>query len=88
MLFKEITSEEFAEIRAKEAAEESYRLGRSEGLELGRSEGIEAGREEGIANLIAAYKEFALPREQILARLIEKYPMDEDEAQVFLERYL
>ena len=80
MLFKEITTEEFAEIRAKEAAEESYRLG--------RSEGIEAGREEGIANLIAAYKEFALPREQILARLIEKYPMDEDEALAYLERYL
>ena len=74
MLFKEITSEEFAEIRAKEAAEEYYNKGRSEGIEL------------GITNLIAAYREFHLSDDQILKKLIEKYQIEETEALAYLEK--
>ncbi len=70
MLFKEITSEEFAEIRAKEAAEEYYNKGRS----------------EGIANLIAAYREFHLSDDQIVKKLMETYQMEEPEAFAFIKK--
>ena len=78
MLFKEITSEEFAEIRAKEAAEEYYNKGRDEGIELGR--------DEGIANLIAAYREFDLSDDLILKKLMEKYQIKESDALAYIEK--
>lgn len=71
MLYKEITSEEFAEIRADEAAREAAK----------------EYYEKGIANLIATYKEFGLPKDEALNKLREKYPMDEAKAMVFLEDY-
>lgn len=87
MLFKEITSEEFAEIRAREAAEEYYKKGHEDGIEQGIEQGLERGLEQGIANLIAAYREFDLPDNQLLKKLIEKYPMEEVDALTYLEKY-
>lgn len=83
VLFKDITSEEFAELRAKEAAEDAAKEAAKEFYEKGIAEGIA----EGIKKLIATYREFSLPKEDAVKKLRQQYPMSREAALRYLDDY-
>ena len=59
--------------------------GREEGREEGKTEGRKEEREEGIKVLIDSLRSFAIPEEQIISKLVEKYQLTKDEANAYLE---
>ena len=70
--------EEGLEEGRKEGLEEGRKTGIEEGRKTGFEEGHAAGIQEGIKNTIMILKELNLPEEDIIARLLEKYPGKEE----------
>lgn len=60
-------------------------------MEAGIKEGMEAGIQEGIKKgilrCIEAYQECAVPREDTLFRLMEKFSLDHQTAEAYIEKY-
>ena len=59
---------------------DSYEDGRKSGREEGREEGLEQGLEQGINALISTCRELGVSNEEIIAKLMEKFFLTEDEA--------
>ena len=59
---------------------DSYEDGRKSGREEGRKEGREEGLEQGINALVSACHEFGKSNDEIVAILMEKFSLTEDEA--------
>lgn len=57
-----------------------------EGRAEGKTEGRKEEREEGIKVLVDSLRSFAIPDEEIIGKLIEKYQLTKDEANVFIEQ--
>ncbi len=55
-------------------------------LEEGRNEGREEERSEGIKVLVDSLRAFAIPDEDIIGKLIEKYQLTKDEADKFIKQ--
>ena len=66
--------------------EEGRDEGRAEGRVEGRAEGKKEERTEGIKVLIDSLRAFAIPDEDIVGKLIEKYQLTKDEADVFIKQ--
>ena len=56
-----------------------------EGRKEGKTEGRKEERTEGIKVLIDSLRAFAIPDEEIIGKLIEKYQLTKDEANVFIK---
>ena len=50
-------------------------------------EGREEGRQEGIRALVESCKEFGISKENIIEKLKEKFKLDEENAQIYIEKY-
>ena len=91
---REIREDFFNEGRA-EGREEGRAEGRAEGIKEGREEGHEAGikegreeeREAGIRRLIEDNLEEKKTKEIIIQKLIRWFSMDEQTAQLYLDKY-
>ena len=91
---REIREDFFNEGRA-EGREEGRAEGREEGIKEGREEGHEAGikegreeeREAGIRRLIEDNLEEKKTKEIIIQKLIRWFSMDEQTAQLYLDKY-
>ncbi len=70
-----------------EGREEGRAEGRKEGREEGKTEGRKEERAEGIKVLIDSLRSFAIPEEQIISKLVEKYQFTKDEAKVFVKNF-
>ena len=62
------------------------RQGLEEGRAEGRAEGKKEERTEGIKVLVDSLRAFAIPDEDIVGKLIEKYQLTKDEADVFIKQ--
>ena len=59
---------------------DSYEDGKKSGLEQGLVQGLEQGLEQGINALISTCRELGVSNEEIIAKLMEKFSLTEDEA--------
>ncbi len=79
----------------QEERQEAREEGREEGLKEGRKEGKEEGlregqikeKEKGIGIYIELCQEMSVPREQAFRKLQEKYELDKDAAEGYLNKY-
>ncbi len=71
----------------EEAREEGLNAGREEGLEKGLKEGLKEGREEGITVFILDKIEDGIAPEVIKERLIRRFHLEEDQADLYLKKY-
>ena len=83
---REIREDFFNEGRA-EGREEGIKEGREEGHEAGIKEGREEEREAGIRRLIEDNLEEKKTKEIIIQKLIRWFSMDEQTAQLYLDKY-
>ncbi len=74
-----------AQMLLEEGRVEGREEGRKEGREEGKTEGRKEERAEGIKVLIDSLRSFAIPEEQIIGKLVEKYQLTKDEANVFIK---
>ena len=87
---REIREDFFNEGRAEgraEGREEGIKEGREEGHEAGIKEGREEEREAGIRRLIEDNLEEKKTKEIIIQKLIRWFSMDEQTAQLYLDKY-
>ncbi len=79
ILGNNITMEEYGQVQREN--------GRLEGLEEGRAAGREEGREEGgITTLILDNLEEGFPKEKILAKLMKRFNLSEEDAARFYDK--
>ena len=83
---REIREDFFNEGKA-EGREEGIKEGREEGHEAGIKEGREEEREAGIRRLIEDNLEEKKTKEIIIQKLIRWFSMDEQTAQLYLDKY-
>ena len=83
---REIREDFFNEGKA-EGREEGIKEGREEGHEAGIKEGREEERESGIRRLIEDNLEEKKTKEIIIQKLIRWFSMDEQTAQLYLDKY-
>ena len=87
---REIREDFFNEGKAEgreEGREEGIKEGREEGHEAGIKEGREEERESGIRRLIEDNLEEKKTKEIIIQKLIRWFSMDEQTAQLYLDKY-
>lgn len=83
---EELMKDELAAMRIK-GLEDGRQEGLKEGLEEGLQEGIKEGIKEGIRALILDNLEEKKSREQIVAKLVKLFSIDESEAQEYYNKY-
>jgi len=52
-----------------------------------REEGRQEGREEGIGALIKTCQEFHISKDETLSKLRQNFPLTQDEAEQYIEKY-
>ena len=57
------------------------------GIQQGREEGKQQEREQGIRLMIESGKELGVDRNRMLAKVAEKYNLNEDQALIYMVRY-
>ena len=67
--------------------EKGIQQGREEGIRQGREEGKQQEREQGIRLMIESGMELCVNRNSMLAKVAEKYNLNEDQALIYMDRY-
>ena len=56
-------------------------------LDIGIQEGERRAKEEGIISMIKACKDLNIFKEQVLEQLVDKFSVEKEEAQKYMEMY-
>ena len=79
-----MTLQEYLDNEIKRGVEQGIKEGIEKVIEKEIKQGIEQGIEQGISKMVDVLRGFDIPEEQILEKLMEKYDITEEKAQLYL----
>ena len=71
----------------KQGIEEGKLQGIKQGIEQGKLQGIKQGIEQGIKSIIETCKEFNIKKDDTLSKISEKFDLDQQKAQYYMDKY-
>lgn len=84
---EEIKMSLLGEMIRNDGIKEGIEIGMERGMERGIERGMERGRAQGIRVLIETCREFQLPKEETVTRLMDKFGLTRERAETFYRKY-